>query len=369
MSMTYGGDQITFNDNSTQNTSATGFGFKNRIINGAMMIDQRNAGASVTPATTGYYSCDRYSPQMTQASKFSVQQQTAVVPNGFAYAQKFTQVSATTVGAGDYFGTEQTIEGFNIADLKWGTANAQAITVSFWVNSSLTGTYCGSIFSVTSNRSYIFTYSISSANTWTYVTATIPGDTSGTYNTNNTEGFRLRFTLTTGSNFQSTAGSWLAGNFATVSGHASWIGTNGATFYITGVQLEKGSTATSFDYRPYGTELALCQRYYYRTTPASGSAFGFGWNANTTISVVAGSFPVPMRVKPSALEQSGTASHYKIAHGIVETTCSAVPTYDSTTSETIYGANFTVASGLTAGQGSGGRSNNSSAYLGFSAEL
>jgi hypothetical protein len=268
--------------------------FKNRIINGSMAIDQRNAGASVTPAATGYYSCDRYAPQMTQASKFSVQQQTSVVPVGFAYAQKFTQVSTPTVGAGDYFGTEQTIEGFNISDLKWGTANAQTITVSFWVYSSLTGTYCGSIFNNTSSRSYIFTYSIASANTWTYVTATIPGDTSGTYNTNNTEGFRLRFTLTTGSNFQSTAGSWLAGNYATVSGHASWITSSGATFYITGVQLEKGSTATSFDYRPYGQELALCQRYCYLST---GGACGTAQNANNTNLFF--SFPVQMRAVPT----------------------------------------------------------------------
>ena len=264
------GSSITFNDNTTQNTSAYGggFAFRNRIINGGMVIDQRNAGASVTP-TSDTYTLDRWSAFLNQASKFSVQRSTTA-PTGFSFSALITSTSAYSVTSGDLFAFGQYIEGFNTADLMWGTANAQTITLSFWVRSSLTGTFGGAIRNNAANRSYPFSYTISAANTWEQKSITIAGDTSGTWvGATNGTGLQLFFGLGVGSTFSGTAGSWNGNNNLSATGATSVVGTNGATFYITGVQLEKGSTATSFDYRPYGTELALCQRYYEKSYPAS----------------------------------------------------------------------------------------------------
>jgi hypothetical protein len=262
---------LTFNDGSAQTTAATGFGFKNRIINGAMVIDQRNAGASVTP-TDGQYVLDRWKQLQSVASKYSVQRNAGSVtpPTGFINYLGVTSLSAYSVASGDYFAVLQEIEGFNTADLAWGTASAATVTLSFWVRSSLTGTFGGAIGNSANSRGYPFTYTISAANTWEQKTVTIAGDTTGTWATDNTAGVRVKFGLGVGSTYNGTAGSWQASNLISATGATSVVGTNGATFYITGVQLEKGS-ATSFDYRPYGTELALCQNYFERL-PAGGYA-------------------------------------------------------------------------------------------------
>jgi hypothetical protein len=241
------------------------YGFKNRIINPAMVIDQRNAGASVSPTTPGAYTLDRWNAFMNSASpRYSVQQNAGSVtpPAGFSNYIGATSLGAYTVAAAEAMCFQQVIEGFNISDLAWGTANAQTVTLSFWVRSSLTGTFGGAIRQGSGARSYPFSYTISSSNTWEQKTITIPGDTSGTYATNNTAGIILSFGMGVGSTFSGTAGSWSGSNFISATGAVSVVGTNGATFYITGVQLEKGSTATSFDVRPYTTELQLCQRYY-----------------------------------------------------------------------------------------------------------
>jgi hypothetical protein len=250
-----------------QFNSASSMGFKNRLINSAMVIDQRNAGASVTPAT-GAYTLDRWAVEMSQASKFSVQQNAGSVtpPTGFKNYLGATSLSAYTVGASEYFVIGQAIEGYNIADLAFGTADAATVTLSFWVRSSLTGTFGGTVLNSGASRNYVFSYTINSANTWEQKTVTIIGDTSGTWLTTNGAGFYVRFSIGAGSSVTGTAGSWSGTTYRSVTGQTSVVGTNGATFYITGVQLEKGSTATSFDYRPYGTELQLCQRYYETTS-------------------------------------------------------------------------------------------------------
>ncbi len=260
------GSSITFNDNTTQNTSAYGGGFamRNRIINGDMRIDQRNAGASVTP-TNGSYGLDRWTFAATQASKFTAQQNAGSVtpPTGFSNYLGITSSSAYSITSGDIFYVRQPIEGFNTADLAFGTANAQTVTLSFWVRSSLTGTFGGALQNSAENRSYPFSYTISSANTWEQKTLTITGDTSGTWiGSTNGIGISVIFGLGVGSTYTGTANAWQGAQDFAPTGATSIVGTNGATWYITGVQLEKGSTATSFDYRPYGTELALCQRYY-----------------------------------------------------------------------------------------------------------
>jgi hypothetical protein len=281
MSLQLNGDTgVTFNDTSLQGSAASPYVLKNRIINGDMRIDQRNAGASVTP-TSSAYTLDRWSATITQASKLSIQQNAGSVtpPVGFKNYLGATSLSAYSVSASDYFLLYQGIEGFNIADLGWGTASAKTVTLSFQVYSSLTGTFGGSLTNAGFNRSYPFTYSVSSANTWTTVSVTIAGDTSGTWATDNTQGIRLYFGLGVGSTNSGTAGAWAGAQYLSATGATSVVGTNGATFYITGVQLEVGINATSFDYRPYGTELALCQRYFEScfsigTAPAAGVAAG-----------------------------------------------------------------------------------------------
>jgi hypothetical protein len=243
------------------------YALKNRIINGAMVIDQRNAGASVTAGATSAYFLDRWNFNCSQASKLSFQQNAGSVtlPAGFTNYLGATSLSAYTVGAGELFTICQIIEGYNTSDLGWGTANAKTVTLSFQVYSSLTGTFGGSIRNYAGSRSYPFTYSISTANTWTTISVTIAGDTGGTTSWNlgtSTGSIIVWFGLGVGTTLSGTAGSWSGSNYVSATGATSVVGTNGATFYITGVQLEVGTQATGFEYRQYGTELALCQRYF-----------------------------------------------------------------------------------------------------------
>lgn len=241
-----------------------GTGWVNRIINGNMVIDQRNAGASQTPTADDTFNVDRWAAGINVASKFSMQQNTADAPTtqGFTTCVKITSLSAYSVAAGDVAVYKQTIEGFNIADLAWGTASARAVTLSFWVRSSLTGTFGGTLMNSAQNRAYPFTYTISAANTWEQKTVNIAGDTTGTWLTTNGAGIKLGFQLGVGSTFTGTAGSWSANNFWGATGATNMIATNGATWFLTGVQLEAGTVASPFERRDYGRELMMCQRYY-----------------------------------------------------------------------------------------------------------
>jgi hypothetical protein len=283
--------------------ASSNFGFKNRIINGAMVIDQRNAGASVT-ANDGVYSLDRWLYNAWQSSKGTLQRSTTA-PAGFINSLLFTSTSAYSVGAGETFDIQQRVEGLNVTDLAWGTASAASVTLSFWVRSSLTGTFGGALQNGAQNRSYVFSYSISAANTWEQKTVTIAGDTSGTWLTTNGIGILLTINLGVGTTYSGAAGSWVTGGKFTVTGQTSVVGTSGATFYITGVQLEKGSTATSFDYRPYGTELQLCQRYFEKsydtgTAPATSTANGsFVTVAATGNVFINATFRVEKRAQPT----------------------------------------------------------------------
>jgi len=282
-------------------------GFRNRIINGGMTIDQRNAGASVTPTTANTtFSVDRWLCNASQASKYTVQQNAGSVtpPVGFVNYMGVTSSSAYSITSSDYFFLEQDIEGLNCGDLGWGTANAKTVTLSFWVYSSLTGTFGASLRNSSGGRSYPFSYTISAANTWEYKTVTIAGDTSGTWLTTNGIGIRLSYSIGSGSNWAGTAGAWNSDNDWTVSGAVSVVGTNGATFYITGVQLEVGSTATSFDYRPYGTELALCQRYYQAFFGPTTTGIG---NGSTNVNDVVIPLFVPLRASPTMGSCNGAA--------------------------------------------------------------
>lgn len=276
---------------------------KNRIINGAMVIDQRNAGASVTGGTTPLYTVDRWGCYGGVASKFTVQQNAGAVtpPAGFVNYLGCTSSSAYTVGSAEIFHIYQQIEGYNVSDLGWGTASAKTVTLSFQVYSSLTGTFGGSLRNSAGNRSYPFTYSIPVANTWTSIFVTVAGDTAGTWLATNGVGISLSIGLGVGSTFSGTAGSWSANNYLSATGATSVVGTSGATFYITGVQLEVGSSATGYEYRQHQQELALCQRYFYANASYNMS-YTTGANGNQYLTVY---YPVVMRANPTYALQSG----------------------------------------------------------------
>jgi hypothetical protein len=296
-----GTNGVTFNDGSLQKTSAQ-TGFRNRIINGDMRIDQRNAGSSVTPTIDSTYVVDRWCARLTQASKFSIAQNAGSVtpPAGYKNYLGITSLSAYSVLTSDYFMISQFIEGYNFADLMFGTSSAQTFTFSFWVRSSLTGTFGGSFQGAISAtlRSYPFSYTISSANTWEQKTIIVAGDTfTNTWESTNAAGILVNFGLGVGSSRSGTAGSWTSANLPSATGATSVVGTNGATFYITGVQLEAGSTATDFERRPIGTELALCQRYYWRglTSPT----LNFHAYSVSSVATWVLNFPTTMRVDPT----------------------------------------------------------------------
>lgn len=293
---------------------ATFGGMRNRIINGDMRIDQRNAGAAVT-ITASTYTLDRWRIGSNLSGKVSIQQ-SSVAPSGFTNSLLVTSLSNNTPGTFDILAMQQNIEGLNCSDLGWGTANAKPITVSFWVRSSLTGTFGGSMLDAgvggSTWTSYGFTYTINSANTWEYKTVTIPGPTSGVWPKDNSGGISLYFNIATGSAYSVAGGTWTTGitPARSASGVVNLASTNGATFYITGVQLEAGSVATPFEYRPYGTELTLCQRYFYRMNAQATVAQGFGHNQSTTQMRILFPTPVEMRGTPTftSLGSLGLAS-------------------------------------------------------------
>jgi len=286
--------------------SATSFGFRNRIINGDMRIDQWNAGASVTQSTSLQYTVDRFAIVGSVASKFTAQQ-SSLAATGFTNSLLCTSSSAYTVGASEDFSIRQSIEGLNVDDLAWGTASASSVTLSFWVRSSLTGTFGGSIANSAQDRFYVFSYTISAANTWEQKTITIAGDTTGTWLTTNGIGIRLLWSLGAGSTVSGSAGSWGTTFYRSATGAVSVVGTSGATFYITGVQLEAGSVATPFERIDYGRQLIMCQRYYVAI------ANRYIWSGNST----SGStyyyvipFPTTMRAGPTVTTTNTDATGF-----------------------------------------------------------
>jgi len=316
-----GGTGASTAANARVNLGVDNFGsMKNRIINGAMVIDQRNAGASGTGANN--YTVDRWAYFGTQASKGTWQQNAGSVtpPTGFTNYLGFTSSSAYSVLASDLFEFYQFIEGYNVADLGFGTANAKTITVSFWVRSSLTGTFGGGLVNDGSTRNYPFTYTISSANTWEQKSVTIAGDTTGTWLTTNGKGIGLILNLGAGSDFSTTANAWNGTtNKLAATGATSVVGTNGATFYITGVQLEVGSQATGFEYRQYKQELALCQRYYEKSyltsvVPATSTNVGMTSTYSTTTSSGMG-----LTIKFSVTKRTTAAMTFYSGNGVAGT--------------------------------------------------
>jgi len=352
-----------YNGSITANAVTPSVNMKNRIINGAMTLNQRGFSGANTNNT---YTLDRWVMQTGLDNKFTVAQ-SSTAPTGFSNSLLVTSSTAYSVPSGEYYTIVQKIEGFNTSDLAFGTASAKTITLSFQVYSSLTGTFGGSLANSANNRSYPFTYTISTANTWTTASVTIAGDTSGTWiGATNGIGLNVIFGLGVGTTYSGTAGAWAGADYRSATGAVSVVGTNGATFYITGVQFEVGSTATSFDYRPYGTELALCQRYYARFSTLSGNYAGFGSGvveASTGATIIV-KYPQTMRATPT-LAQSTTGLYDGAS---VQTVTSLGTAY--------YGNNALNANivasggGLTQGRGCVWIAGNSTAgYIDLSSEL
>jgi len=299
--------------------SAGALSNRNKIINGAMTIDQRNAGAAIT---TSGAPVDRWTVTNASDAAFSAQQD-SVVPAGFTKSLKFTTTTAdASLGASQYAIARQGIEGYNIADLSWGTASAKPITISFWVRSSLTGTFGAAMHNIDFNRSFAFTYSISLANTWEYKSVTIAGDTTGTWNTTNSVGIQLYFGLGVGTDFSVSAGSWAAGGYLSATGAVSVIGTLNATWQITGVQLEAGDTATPFEHRSFGQELALCQRYFQQFDVFPGVTFAsfIGYYGGTNALSPVQRLSVPMRASPTVSILNSSVQYYSFAGAWTDTT-------------------------------------------------
>jgi len=342
-------------------------GQKNRIINGAMVISQRNGTASVTPGTFPAYLTDRFAYNASVASKLSFQQVTDA-PSGFNNSLKVTVAAQYSPAAGERFILYQKIEGFNVANLQFGTAGALTITTTQYIKGSVAGTYAVAINNAALDRSYVGTVNVTTS--WQPLSITLSGDTSGTWSTGNTTGLQLTFDLGSGSNFNTTANAWQAGTYFRTSSCVTFVNqTAGSTLNITGVQLEVGNSATDFEYVNYQTSLANCQRYYYRTTAqTSGDRMGNGYIGSATGASVGFFYPVTMRTNPTALEQTGTATDYSVNWATSNTVCSAVPTFTTATTNFANVA-LTVASGLTTGQGCMARAATTSAYFGWSAEL
>jgi hypothetical protein len=369
-----GGTGASTAANARVNLGVDNYGMlKNRIINGQMTISQRGTSfAGLTNGTNGF-TLDRWfwNESGTSTAVQTVAQSTSVPSNGgFSQSLQVTTTTAQPIlASNNTYRVGQPIEGFNIADLMWGTASAKSVTLSFWVRSSLTGTFGGVVYNNGLVRCYVYSYTINAADTWEYKTVTIDGDTTGTWATNNTFGLAVEFSLGAGSDYLTTPGSWGSTRVHAPTGQVNVAGTLNATFYITGVQIEVGTQATSFEYRQYGTELSLCQRYYFRFSASGGGIkFGIASNATTTKAYAITNFPVPMRAEPSALEQSGTASHYTVLAQNSVVTCSSVPAF-SIASTVNAETDLTFSSGLTAGNVSLFRAASSSAFLGWSAEL
>jgi hypothetical protein len=343
-------------------------GFRNRIINGDMIVSQRNGTSSVT-AVNNAYCLDRFQIYSGASSKFSVQQ-VSDAPTGFAFSLKATSSSAYSVGVSESFSINQFIEGFNTADLAFGTASAKTVTLSFWVKSSLTGTFGGALNNSGYGRSYPFTYTISTANTWEQKIVTVVGDTSGTWvGATNGIGLIVSFGIGNGSSVSGTANSWASALYTNATGATSVVGTSGATWQITGVQLEAGTSATDFEFLPIDVSLGRCQRYYYRIpSGTAGQVFASGFVSTTSTARFFFLFPVQLRAAASALEQSGTAGDYRVNNLAVATGCSSVPTFDTSTANTVI-IIFTTAATLTAGNACIASCTNTSAFLAFTAEL
>jgi hypothetical protein len=302
---------------------AGGIGGSNMVINGSMQVDQRNSGSSVS-APHNTYTLDRLNTYQSGGGAYSVQQQTSVTPAGFGFAAKINvDTIDSSIAAGDYYMLTYNFEGHDTAQLEFGTSNAKTVTLSFYVRSSLTGTFSGAINNDASNRAYTFEYTIDSADTWERKTITVAGDQSGTWpGAVNTRSIKIRWALAMGSTYTNTAGSWAAGDYYGTSNQVNLMATLNNTFYITGIQFEVGEQATPFEHRSFGDELARCQRYHQRRSGRINTLLTSTSGANRHAQVY---FTQSMRAAPTVTGTTSSLTFF--AQHIDEQSCDAGNTF------------------------------------------
>lgn len=346
---------------------------RNRLVNGSMLINQRGTTSFSIPSATGTYICDNWIAGSVLAGGAITISNNSAVPGGTGLPNSINCSTTTTrtLLSTEYAVIQTGIEGYRMIDFLFGNTAAKTIAISFWVYASTAGTYGGSIMNAGNSRSYPFSYTVNSTFTWEQKTIVIPGDITGIWNNAANLGMRINFLLAGGSSMLGTANTWAANNFYGASGSAGIMGAASRQLAFAGVQVEIGNAASSFDFKSYEQNLADCQRTYFEIDPASTQKHFQIPVAATTATTAVGSvkFPVQMRVAPTALLQSGTASYYALSIAGTTTACSAVPTFTQATKD---GAStvFTVASGLTAGQaGQAITGVTTPGYLAWSAEM
>jgi len=349
-----------------------GAGRRNLIINGAMNVSQRGTSAVTIPYNDETYVVDRFVHYESGSGAFTAQQ-VADAPAGFVNSLKITVTTAdTSVASGEYYWTQQQIEGYQTIPLAWGTSDAKPLTISFWVKSSVTGTFGAALSNGAFNYGYPFTYDINSANTWEYKTLTVAGPTAGTWPTNNTRSLRIYFDHGSVNTYASAYnGQWVSAGRNNATGGVDLINTLNATWQVTGVQLELGKVATPFEHRSYGEELALCQRYYYKIDSALNNApyqrYAVVSIETSTNAEAFFSHPVTMRTSPTL--EASAAANFHIFAANTATVLSVNMSIDQSSPSTT-GLVLAVASGLTAGQvGLLNSNNNNTSYIAFTAEL
>lgn len=340
-----------------------GLGFRNKIINGAMVIAQRGTSA-ITGSSSGQYPVDRFT--VYNGTGTVTFQQSTTAPTGFSNSMVATVTATGSYGTGGYTQIGHAIEGYNVADLAWGTSGAKPIVLSFWCRASVTGAYNVAIQNGGQTRSYVTTFTVNAANTWEYKTIYVNGDTTGTWATDNTAGMRVWFNLGVGSNFDTAANTWTAGSLYSTSGAIDFAANSGATFYLTGVQLEQNYQPTPFEQRPIGIEMELCQRYYYLHVSGYNKAICHGhyYSAGGFEGFL--SFPTRMRTTPTLDYVQGT-NYYNIY-----STTNDLSNYvflDSYSTDTMAALYDNATASGTAGNGAMFLTYNAASYVAFKAEL
>lgn len=331
-----------------------GLGFRNLLMNGNMVIDQRNIGGTVAPNAGRTYTLDRWCSEFSQNARITIGQNynSLTPPTGFSKYLGTKVTASYGLGSGDYFAIEQLVEGSTIAQLSWGTSGAKPVTLSFWVNSSVTGTFTAGLRNGSANRSYVFNYTINSANTWEYKTILIYGDSTGTWATDTSSGILLNFVLGGGSTYlTSTVGSWTAGNFIGSTTGANIVGTANATWNITGVQLEQNYQPTPFEQRPLSVEQLLCYRYFYKfvgdtsnyNSVASSGIATSGTQIGRTTTIL----PAPMRKSITTTDLSFGASSLIGYDGSAVVVLTSITCYGTARELSM---DITTGSGLTTGR-------------------
>ena len=301
-------------------------GSRNLIINGGMQINERGSGTLTVNSSTSVYPVDRWVSRGEGGSKAFTIQQISVASSGLGVrnAIKVTSSQAASVGSSDLFNVRQMIEGYNIQRMNFGESGCKSMTLSFTAFSSVAGTHSGAFQNSAQNRSYPFTYTLAQ-NTWTDVSVTIPPITDGSsWNETTGVGLRLVFDMGSGNNFRGTAGQWNSAQDEGATGAVRILETNGATWFVTKVQLEVGTESTDFEHRSFAEELSLCQRYYYQNTAVIAGIF-IPDNADTDSAYGGVQFPVPMRAAPTVVfgdnagNNAGVVTQHGAAHGIAAT--------------------------------------------------